>query len=428
MPLNLTLAVVGGLVLGLGLVSNGLKRAGVPDKLVALGVGVLLGPAVLGWLDPAVWGEEHHVVEQVARITLGIGLMGVALRLPGGYHRRDWRSLALLLSVGMVGMWLLSSTLVGLILGLPLWTALLVGAVVTPTDPIVASAIVTGEVAEANLPERLRHVLSSESGLNDGLAYPFVLLPLLMLARPEGEAWGHWLSHVLLWEVGAAVVLGFVLGAAAGKGLAWATERDLIERPSFLAFTLALALLVLGAVRLLGSDGILAVFVAGLAFDAVVDVDEQASEERIVEAIDRFFTLPIFALLGLVLPWDQWAELGGRGLALAAAVIVLRRLPVLLALKRPVPCFHAWRDALFAGWFGPVGVAALFYATLALRRSGEAGGAAWGETAWAVGTLAITASLLVHGLTATPLTKWYGRLAPDEPTTVEDERDRIEAD
>jgi NhaP-type Na+/H+ or K+/H+ antiporter len=222
----------------------------------------------------------------------------------------------------MALMWLASGLLVYLILGVPF----LVGAVVTPTDPVVSSTIVTGELAEKNLPERLRHTLSAGSGANDGLAYPFVFLPILLLSRPPEEALSHWLSHTLAWEVEVAVVFGALVGYGAGQLLEWACGKRIIEQTSFLAYTLALSLTVLGAAKLLGSDGILAVFVAGVSFNAAVSESDRAEEERVQEAVNRFFILPIFVLLGLTIPWEGWLELGWAGLLLALAVLALKPL------------------------------------------------------------------------------------------------------
>ncbi len=125
------------------------------------------------------------------------------------------------------------------------------------------------------------------------------------------------------------------------------------------------------------------------------------------EAVNRFFVLPVFVLLGLALPWRQWLELGWAGLLLVAAVLLLRRLPAVLAVTPIVPQARGLRDALFLGWFGPIGVAALFYASLSLREIGA-------EEVWVVGSLAICASILVHGVSAAPLTRLYGRTAKDE--------------
>ena len=404
--LNIAVVTVGAVVLVVGPLSNLIQRTSVSTPMIALLAGILLGPAVFGLLVPSRWGDQETILEQTTRLTLAISLMGVALRLPERFPFRAWRTLAILLVLVMPFMWLASSLLAYAILGLPFLVALLVGAVITPTDPVVSSTIVTGGTAERNLPERLRHTLSGESGANDGLAYPFVLLPILLLTRPAGEAWSHWLTHTVLWEVGVAVVFGALVGYGAGRLVEWAEHKDAIEESFFLVYTLALSLVVLGAARLLGSDGILAVFVAGLGFDVAVKRDRE-QQRRVQEATTRFFILPIFVLLGMTIPWEGWAELGWGGVALVVAVLLLRRLPAVLALTPLMGLVRGRDDALFLGWFGPVGVAALYYANLALRETGV-------EAAWTVGSLVICASILAHGATAAPLTRLYGRRARGE--------------
>lgn len=414
--INIALVAVGAVVLVVGLLSNLLRSSFVSTPMVALLAGVLLGPAMLGLLVPSDWGgQEETILEQATRLTLAISLMGVALRLPERFPFRDWRSMAVLLGLVMPFMWLASGLLVYLILGLPLLVALLVGAVITPTDPVVSSTIVTGDVAEEDLPGRLRHTLSAESGANDGLAYPFVFLPILLLSRPSGEAWMHWVTHTLVWEVGGAVIFGALVGYGAGRLLEWAEHKDAIEESFFLVYTIALSLVVLGAAKLLGSDGILAVFVAGLGFDFAVKGDRE-QQRRVQEASTRFFILPIFVLLGLTIPWEGWAELGWGGPVLVVAVLLLRRLPAVLALNPLMRGVRGGANALFLGWFGPIGVAALYYANLSLRETGI-------EAAWTVGSLAICASILAHGLTAAPLTKLYGRHAQIKPSRSSDSED-----
>ena len=172
-------------------------------------------------------------MEQGARLAIAIQVMGVALRLPKGYPFKNWRILAVLLGPIMLIMWLVSGLLVYLIFGLPFWEAMLVGAVITPTDPVVSTSVVTGKVAEENLPERIRNSLSTESGANDGLAYPLVLLPILILTKTPTEALSEWLIPVLLWEVGAAILMGALIGYIADRLLVWAEAKQSIEKPSF---------------------------------------------------------------------------------------------------------------------------------------------------------------------------------------------------
>ncbi|MEQ9669299.1 cation:proton antiporter domain-containing protein [Coleofasciculus sp. G2-EDA-02] len=400
--LNIAITAIAALVVAVGLLSKPLRRMYFSDSTIALLLGVLMSSDVLGWLDiSSWWGNKELLIEEAARLTLAIGLMGVALRIPKGYVPRHWKSLTVILGLVMPLMWLSSGLLVWWLLDIPFGVAMLIGAVITPTDPVVSTDIVTGVIAEENIPGRLRHLISSESGLNDGLAYPIVYLPILFLTRSPKEALSHWLLHTILWEIGVAVLVAVFLGHTAGRLLVWAEKKDLIEKKSVLAYTIALSLLALGAAKLLGSDGILAVFITGLVFDGLVNTQQRTQEERIQEAVDRFFTLPIFLLLGLVMPWQDWLQLGWKGLLLVVAVLLLRRLPAILALSPWIKRLHGVSDSLFVGWFGPIGVAALYYSHLALRLTGN-------HQVWVVSSLMIFASILVHSISSTPLSQLYG--------------------
>ena len=160
--LDITLVVTGGLVLVLGLFSARLARGPLTAPIIALIVGVGLGPIGSGVAGVAAWGDREAIVEQVARLTLTIDLMGVALCLPWAFLRRQRRALATMLGLVMPLMWLTGALLAHLIVGLPLWPALLVGAILSPTDPVVASTITTGALARENLPGRVRNLLAAE--------------------------------------------------------------------------------------------------------------------------------------------------------------------------------------------------------------------------------------------------------------------------
>ena len=406
--LYVSLAAVGGLLLLLGLLGGLLKeRTPVSEPLIALLAGVLIGPAVFGLLDLAKLGNETLILEEAALVTLGVALVGVALRLPVGYASSNWRLLVVLLGILMPLMWVVSGLLVYLGLGLPFWVAVLIGAIVTPTDPVVASSIVAGGVAERNLPAPLRHAISSESGFNDGLALPFVVLPVLVLTKPPGEVLGHWLTHTVHLEILGGAAVATLMGYLAGKTLRWAERKETMERTSLLTISLALSLTVLGVTELLHLNGVLAAFVAGIVFNFAGSSDAKESQEEIQEAISRFFDLPIFVLLGMALPWEGWVRLGWKGLLLVVVVLLLRRLPAVLALRPLLGTLRGRaKDVLFLGWFGPIGAAALYYAAFSFRETGI-------EEAWVVGSLVICASVLVHGVSATPLTKLYGRLSAD---------------
>jgi NhaP-type Na+/H+ or K+/H+ antiporter len=404
--LNVALAVIGGLMLGLSLIVGLLKgKSYLPTQpIIAVLVGVLIGPEILGVLQLANWGDPMTILEQVARLTITFSVLGAALRIPRTYFSDRTKAMATLLGPGQIAMAGVSGLLAYFLLGIPFWVAMLIGTILTPTDPVLASTIVTGETATDNIPGRIRHALSGESGANDGGAYPLVFLSVFMIEYPFGQALSRWVTQSLLWDVLFAVLIGIALGAIAGKIQGWSLDHDYLEETPLFTVTIGLGLLVLGAVHWLGSDGILAVFAAGLAFNRVAPGDPETKEESATDIVERLFTIPIFVLFGMALPWGEWAALGWAGVVLAGAVLLLRRLPMVLSLRRFIPPLQNRSDAAFAGWFGPIGVAAIYYATLSTHELATNAG-------WVVGSLVIAASVLTFGIATTPLTKYYGREA-----------------
>lgn len=398
---NLALAVIAGTVLAAGILSQPLKRSLLQEPLVAVLVGIAAGPRVAGLIDLNLLERPLALLEEAARITVAIALMAVALRVEPKSMFRLKAPALILVTLCMLGMWLLSTLLMMWLLGLPFWVAALLGAVVTPTDPVVASAIVTGPLARKNLPERLRSTLSLESGANDGLAYLLVLLPVLLLSMAPAQAVRHWAVDTLLTGVVLACLLGLLVGWSAAKLLHWAERRSYIERYSYLTFTLAVSFFTLGVGHVIGAESLLSVFVAGLAFDVWSDTRERHDEERVQEGIGKLCTLPVFILFGAALPLEAWRDLGWPLILLCLAVLLLRRPPVLLALWPLLRRYLTGSDVAFLGWFGPIGVAALFYAAYATGQTGNG-------LFWDVGSAIVFASVIAHGVTAAPFCRLYG--------------------
>ncbi len=406
--------LLGGLTLILAILAPILKRKlWLSEPLLTMLVGIAVGPAALDWFDLQSLMNQEVLIEQVARITLGISLIGIALRLPDRFVWTHRRSLAVMLLVAMPAMWVVSGILANVVLGLGWWSALLLGAVVTPTDPVVASSIVTGELAEKNVRADLRHLLSAESGANDGLAFLLVMLPYQVLNHAPGEALERFLLDNLLREVIGGLLLGTATGWLLGEILVrvgkWETHEGAGQTP-LLAVMVATAVALLGGATLLHTDGILAVFAAGLVFNHFVRDQHEARHQRVNEVMKRFFDVPVFVLFGMVIPWQQIAGLGAAGIVFAILVLALRRLPVLFALRRFVPPLRTNREALFAGWFGPIAVAAMVYAAWADLHGAD-------TELWPAASLVIFLSILLHGISATPITQW---LPQHETRTFED--------
>ncbi|MEX0772154.1 MAG: cation:proton antiporter [Balneolales bacterium] len=401
--LNIILLIIGGIVLILGALSGYIKnRTWFSEPLIALLLGILIGPSGLDLLNSADWGDPLSILEEAARLTLAISLMAVALRVPENYVFHNWRSMAVLIGLIMPVMWITSSLIVYFFLGVSLFTAFLMGAILTPTDPVVASSIVTSVTAKSKLRDDIRFTISAESGLNDGMIFPLVMLPVLLLALPVNQAAGSWLTQTLIWETAGGLIFGLITGHLAGRILHWAENNEIIENTSFLSYSISLSLVTVGAASLMGLNDIFAVFICGLTFGYVVGGKDRYEEEGVQEAVSQFFTLPIFTLLGLALPWSNWLDLGITGLLLVIMILLFRRLPSFIILKPALRTFKGWGDVLFAGWFGPIGISTLFYATFSVRQTGN-------DEIWTICSLVIFASIFIHGFSAHPAIMLYDK-------------------
>ncbi len=400
--LNIILVAVGGTLLILELTAGYLKyHLYLSEPIIAMCIGIIIGPAVLNLIDLNKYHSFNLVMEELARLTLAVTLMGVAFRIPRRFIFEHWRDILILILVALPVMWLVSGLLIYLILGIPFWLAFLIGAVISPTDPVLASTIVTSELAEKYIPAGLRHLISAESGLNDALAFPIIMYPLLVLTVKDGIL-SHFIFKIILWETIGAIIVGLFLGYLTAKILGWIQKKTEVEKPPLLSTTLALSFTALGLVKLIGSDGLLAVFASGAILSIIIHSNADEKSERIQEIIKRFIDLPIFIFFGMLIPWVKWTDYGFAAILLVAAILIFRRLPILLAIFPFVKLIKNYRDALFAGWFGPIGVAALYYSFYSWRQTNN-------ETIWVITSMMIFASIIVHGITDGPFSKMYTR-------------------
>ena len=412
MKIDILLLAGGLLAVVVAALSERMRRIPVSEPLLALLAGILLGPSVMGALQVTPFVEDHTWVHTATRLLLAISVMSVALRYPLGDVRSRAKPVLMLLAVVMPVMALVTAGLSALVLGVGLGAAALLGAALSPTDPVLASSVVTGGPAEEDLPARDRQILSLESGANDGLALPLVLAAVALAGPLTGGA----AALESLWQVAGAVLIGAGTGWVGGRALKAGEEYGSTDPGPLALFTAVLALAVLGLSGLVHVDGILAVFICGLAFNGASTGSERAADVPIDEAVNRFLVLPLFIGVGAALPWAAWRDLGWRGPALAVAVLLLRRLPALLLLRRPLRLGRP--DAVHLGWFGPIGVSALFYLALEAERVGA------DPTVLAAGSLVVVVSTVVHGLTAAPGRVLYRRTtrSDDDAGTPQPER------
>jgi NhaP-type Na+/H+ or K+/H+ antiporter len=177
-----------------------------------------------------------------------------------------------------------------------------------------------------------------------------------------------------------------------------------MEVSSLLGYTIAFSLFTLGAAELLGADALISVFLAGLVFNLCTERPEEHEERHIQEAVAKLFTLPMFVIFGIALPFAEWARLGWPLLALALLVLLLRRPPVVAASLPVLRGALKARDVAYLGWFGPIGIAAIYYATFARGHVHD-------PIIWHAASALVFAWILIHGVTAAPLTRLYARHA-----------------
>ena len=396
------LLATGAAVILLGLSSQLVKRHALSPVLLALVVGVVLGPRVLGGLDPEAELPRHVLLEQLARVTLALSVVDIALRIRPDDLRANKVRLAVLLGLVMPGMWLMTGLGAWLLLGLPVAVALLLAAALTPTDPGVASALVSGRMPNRLLPRRVRMSLQGEAAANDGLALPLVLLAGAFVVHSGGKAFTTFLAETGK-ELGIAIAVGLAVGYLLMRLVDWAGVHRLAEEDWFPLAASGLAVAVLALAHVLGGTGVFAAFVAGLVFSEGVPENLREPIHEVHRSITKVALTVTFIAFGTVLPFDRWLpELGIAGLLFALWVLVLRRLPVAFPLLRATGT--GTLSSGFMAWAGPLGAAGIYYLAYIHRYD-----LADYEKVFAAGSLAITVSIFGQALSGSPLVHRYAR-------------------
>ena len=312
-----------------------------------------------------------------SRLVLGIQLFIAGIQLPRQYLKTEWKSLALLLGPGMIGMWACSSAVIWLLVpNLPFLHALAIAACVTPTDPVLSSSIVKGKLADEKVPKELQQLIVAESGANDGLGYPFLFVALYLIkyAPQEGgtqTAMKLFFGRTCVYVVVMSVLYGGAVGWLSQKLLRWAQKRKYVDQESFVTFPVGIAIFILGTCGMVGSDDVLACFVAGNVFTWNDWFRLETVEDSMQPAVDMMLNLAAFMWLGAVCPWESFWQSEvvtlGRLFAIGALVLLLRRLPILVALHQYIWQIKGYGQAMFVGYFGPIGVSAIFYLYIGLE-------------------------------------------------------------
>ena len=389
------------------------------EATVATICGVIFGPHAANLFNPLSWGNTDQITLECSRVVLVVQCFAVGVELPKAYMERHWRSVVFLLVPVMTFGWLITSLFIWWMITPLSWLeSLACAACVTATDPVLASSVVGKGKFAKRVPKHLRDLLSAESGCNDGMAFPFIYLSFYLIHyRPHtSEVAYHWFCNTILYECIFGATYGVLIGYFGRHMIKWADRRGLIDRESFLVFYFVLALFCAGTGATLGTDDLLVGFAAGVGFSNDGWFTEKTEESHVSNVIDLLLNLAYFVYLGSIIPWEQYnaPQIGltpWRLVVIAIFVIFFRRIPIMLMLKPLIPDIKTWREALFAGHFGPIGVGAIFAAILAraeletdttvplaeLPSDPHTENYAIVQIIWPLTTFLVITSILVHG-------------------------------
>ena len=410
--LTTTLLLVGAVLFGMALTERDVKRLPLSTSIVYLFVG--WGAASLGTafsrVDP---GAQASLLLPCTEVALLISLFATGMRLGMPSTHRAWKTATLLASVGMVAS-IGAATLVGVaVVGLSWAGALLLAAILAPTDPVLATEVQIHAPADR---DAVRLSLTAEGGLNDGTAFPAVMLALGVLGVHELGRFGiTWVLRDVLWAVLGGAALGGLLGRVLG-----AAVRARLRRRHDLGWDellyLGVIALAYGLARALEVSTFLAVFVAGFALFhetpparhamQAAQADSSRLSKRLLafgERCERLVEVAMVLFIGAALSWVQWRW---QHVAYALLLIVLvRPLSVLVVTRGSRQRMPRSQERLIA-WLGIRGVGSLFYLAYALTQPIDS---ALAHDLISLTVLAIAMSIVVHGVSATPLMSWHQR-------------------
>jgi NhaP-type Na+/H+ or K+/H+ antiporter len=429
--------IVGALLIAMTLGGSFIARLPLSSAMLYLGVGVAIGPLGLGLLKLNAF-KNVMLLERLTEVALLISLFTAGMKLELPLSNARWRIPLQLATLSMV-ITVAAITALGVwVMGLSLGASVLLGAILAPTDPVLASDV---QVANTGDRDRLRFGLTGEGGLNDGTAFPFVMLGLGLLGLHDlgnmGEIGWRWWAVDVLWAVAGGLGLGWLLGTLVGRTILYLRmrHREALGTDEFIA--LGLIALTYGLALLSHTYGFLAVFAAGLALrridepnyvppteapPALSPAEHKASgaeaPAHMMRAVQRFNSqLESFVEVGMVL------AVGVLVATVQFSSEVLWFIPVLFLVIRPVAVYIGLLGTPVKGaqrrlmsWFGIRGIGSLYYLLYAISHEIEP---ALAQRLLSITLAVIIASVIAHGISVTPLMKQYeARKAAAKPPDI----------
>ncbi|WYZ44439.1 hypothetical protein EsH8_VII_000875 [Colletotrichum jinshuiense] len=397
--LNVVLAVFGGFIILYGILSVKIKNAWyLGEALPAVVLGICLGPIAAKFLDSERWGsavagQTNDITLGLMRVMIGIQLVMAGYQLPAKYQKNKWKDMLVLMIPIMTLMWL--ATTICILATIPKVTllgAMVIGSCVTSTDPVLSQAVAKGPFSDKYVRRSLREIISSEAGANDGFGFPFLMLATYLMRHAEGadvhsdDSTLHAVARTLLPRAGDVARQGggvgvalsnwfletwlyFVLMSIAYGVVVGTMIRKWIDSESYVLVPTAIGLFMMGTSGAIGTDDLLSCFVAGSAlnWDGEYLAEAQKRHDEVNASIDVLLNFGGFIYLGTIIPWSEFNSditgiSPGRLFGLGALVLAFRRIPAVLLTYKLMPnTIKDWKEALFMGYFGPIGVGAAFY-------------------------------------------------------------------
>lgn len=427
MTTELWFLLVGSLLLVMGLTPSFISRLPVTPAIIYLTIGLLAGPSLFNvfHFNPL---KQSALLEVLTEVAVLISLFAAGVKMPVPVKLSRWRTPVLLATVAMVASVAMVAAYGYYALGLSLGAAVLLGAIVAPTDPVLATDVQIRHSSDRDL---LRFNLTCEAGMNDGTAFPFVMLGLGLLGLHDlGEFGWHWILRDVLWAIAAGVAIGVLLGALVARLSTALRQCD--GRHELMDDFVGLGLIgvVYGLSELVDAWGFLAVFFAAVslrqselklikqtmqiqhvvadgreATPANVEAVPTVSEGSLVfkEHLERLSELLLILLVGGSLFLDSWSW---RAVGFGAFLFVVARpVSVMLGL---VGTRTPWLVRGMMGWFGVRGIGSLYYLMYAIQH-GLPEDVALDLIHMTL--VAVVLSILVHGISVKPLMDhfWYRR-------------------
>lgn len=394
----LDLLVIGLLLLFVTLGSGWIGRLPFSYALIYLCVGIALGPYGFHLIQLRPGAE---FLQRLTEFVVLISLFSCGLKMNRRFKLKTWKSTLQLIGLVMPISIFAAAAVAHWLLRLDWGAAILLGAILAPTDPVLASEV---QLSDPTDRDELRFGLTSEGGLNDALAFPFVYFGLRWI---NDSSWQNWIQEWVLIDLFWAIAAGFAVGVAVPKGIVWIDKRLQRLRPAdslmedFVA--IGIVFVTYSVAELINGYGFLAVFVAGIMTQrSYCDPEKRLSQLEFMERIEKLFEVGTILLLGALLLIEPIQRFLVPALIMAGLLLfVIRPLGVWVSTAgQPTPVRLLW------GWFGIRGVGSIYYLSYAL---GEGLKDELGEQIAWITFITIVISVVLHGVTATSLMNWYER-------------------